>query len=260
MNLNLKEKVALITGGTHGIGRAIALSLADESCNIAVCSRDTKKIDETLEQLKKLSIECIGIQADVMNKVDIERVVNQVINKWGTIHILVNSVGGGGRWGSDIVEETKEEVFSEVYSKNVLSAIRFTMLVIPFMRKQKFGRVVTISSVYGKEAGARPWYAIAKTAEIAFMKSLAIKHYLAKDNITFNSIAPGAIMIPDTGWDIARKEKPQETEEFLKNEIPVERFGIPEEVGGLVAFLCSEKASFINGSSISIDGGQGRTL
>jgi 3-oxoacyl-[acyl-carrier protein] reductase len=260
MELNLKNKIALITGGTHGIGRSIAIVLANEGCKVAVCSRNKNRIDETLSQLRKINVDSFGVQADVMQKSDIEEVVKKVIDKWNTIHILINNVGDGGRWGNDIVEETKEEVFSEVYCKNAMSAIRFTMIAIPFMRKQKFGRVVTITSIYGKEAGGRPWFAMAKTAETAFMKSLSIKHYLAKDNITFNSVAPGAIMIPDTGWETAIKEKLEETKEFLKREVPVERFGKSEEIADLVAFLCSEKAGFINGVSISIDGGQSRTL
>lgn len=258
MELNLKNKVALITGGTHGIGRGIAIALLDEGCMVAVCSRNKNRIDETIDILG--NERTLTIQADVMNKSDIEKVMKDVIIKFGTIHILVNNVGGGGRWGSDIVEETKEEVFSEVYEKNALAAVRFTMLAIPYMRKQKWGRVVTITSIYGKEAGGRPWFAMAKTAETAFMKSLSIKHYLTRDNITFNSVAPGAIMIPDTGWEAITEEKRKENNLFLEKEVPVERFGKPEEVADLVTFLCSEKAAFINGTAISIDGGQGHSL
>ncbi len=260
MELSLKGKVALVTGGTHGIGKAIAIAFADESCKVAVCSRTQSRIDETISILKGKNVDCLGIQADVMNKTDIKMVIDEVIAKFGTIHILANSVGGGGRWGSDIVEETKEEVYSEVYEKNALAAIRFTTLTIPYMRKQKWGRVVTITSIYGKEAGGRPWFAMAKTAETAFMKALSIKHYLAKDNITFNSVAPGAIMIPNTGWEAVTDEKIKENTSFLENNVPVERFGKPEEVADLVTFLCSENAAFINGTSIPIDGGQGHSL
>ncbi len=260
MELSLKGKVALVTGGTHGIGKAIAIAFADESCKVAVCSRTQSRIDETISILKGKNVDCLGIQADVMNKTDIKMVIDEVIAKFGTIHILANSVGGGGRWGSDIVEETKEEVYSEVYEKNALAAIRFTTLTIPYMRKQKWGRVVTITSIYGKEAGGRPWFAMAKTAETAFMKALSIKHYLAKDNITFNSVAPGAIMIPNTGWEAVTDEKIKENTSFLENNVPVERFGKPEEVAVLVTFLCSENAAFINGTSIPIDGGQGHSL
>ncbi len=260
MELSLKGKVVLVTGGTHGIGKAIALSLAKEGCDVAICSRNQSRIDETLSQLQEKHTNSLGIQADVMNKTDIKMVIDEVIAKFGTIHILINNVGGGGRWGSDIVEETKEEVYSEVYEKNALAAIRFTTLTIPYMRKQKWGRVVTITSIYGKEAGGRPWFAMAKTAETAFMKALSIKHYLAKDNITFNSVAPGAIMIPNTGWEAVTDEKIKENTSFLENNVPVERFGKPEEVADLVTFLCSENAAFINGTSIPIDGGQGHSL
>lgn len=260
MDLGIKGKCALVTGGTHGIGRSIALALADEGCNVAVCSRNKERIEKTVSELKKKGVDCLGIQADVMNENDVKKVMKTVIDKWGTIHILINNVGGGGRWGKEIVEETKEEVWSEVYNKNVLASIRFTTLAIPYMRKQKWGRVVTITSIFGREAGARPWFSMAKTAQTAFMKSLAIKHYLSKDGITFNSIAPGAIMIPDTGWEKALKENSEEVNEFIKRELPLERFGTPEEVANVVVFICSEKASLLNGVSIPVDGSQGKSL
>ena len=260
MDLKLKGKYALITGGTHGIGRAIALALADEGCNVADCSRDKERIEKTVLELKAKGVDCIGIQADVMLEADIKRTMQSVIDKWGTIHILINNVGGGGRWGSEIVEETKEEVWSEVYNKNAMSAIRFTMLAIPFMRKQKWGRVVTITSILGREAGGRPWFSMAKTAETSLMKALAKQHYLAKDGITFNSIAPGVVMIPDTGWDKMLKENPKELEEFIKKELPLGRLGTPEEIADIVVFICSEKAGLVSGASIPVDGAQGNSL
>jgi len=260
MDLKIKGKYALITGGTHGIGRAIALSLADEGCNVAVCSRDKDRVEKTISELKAKGVDCLGIQADVMNSGDIEKTIKSVTDKWGTIHILINNVGGGGRWGSEIVEETKESVWMEVYEKNVLAAIRFTNLAIPFMRKQKWGRVVTITSIFGREGGGRPWFAMAKTAQTAMMKALAKKHYLSEENITFNSVAPGAIMIPDTGWEKMLKENPKELEEFIKNELPLGRLGKPEEIADVVAFMCSEKASLLNGASVPVDGGQSSSM
>lgn len=260
MDLELKEKYALVTGGTHGIGRSIALALADEGCNIAVCSRNIERVKKTTAELKAKGVGCIGIQADVMIEADIKKVMKTIIDEWGTIHILINNVGGGGRWGSEIVEETEEKVWLEVYNKNVLAAIRFTNLAIPFMRRQKWGRVVTITSIYGREGGGRPWFSMAKIAQTSFMKSLAMKGYLVKDGITFNSVAPGAIMIPDTGWEKAFKENPKETEEFVIRELPLGRFGTSEEVANVVVFICSEKASLLNGVSIPVDGGQGRSI
>lgn len=260
MDLKIEKKYALVTGGTHGIGRSIALALADERCNVAVCSRNKERVDTTVSELKAKGMDCIGIQADVTIESDIKRVIKTVIDRWGTIHILINNVGGGGRWGSEIVEDTEEKVWLEVYNKNVMAAIRLTTLAIPYMRKQKWGRVVTITSIFGREGGGRPWFTMAKLAQTGLMKSLAMKHYLARDGITFNSIAPGAIMIPDTGWEAALKKNSEEVEEFIRKELPLGRFGTPEEVANIVVFICSEKASLLNGVSIPVDGGQGRSI
>lgn len=260
MDLKIKGKYALVTGGTHGIGRSIALALASEGCNVAVCSRNIERVKKAGAELKTKKVDYLSIRADVTMKADIKKVMKQIIDKWGTIHILINNVGGGGRWGSEIVEDTDEKVWREVYEKNVFSAIRFTKLVIPYMRKQKWGRIVTITSIFGREAGGRPWFSMAKTAQTSFMKSLAIKHYLSKDGITFNSVAPGAIMIPDTGWEKMLKENPKKLKEFIKNELPIGRLGTPEEIADVVAFICSGKASLLNGVSIPVDGGQGRSI
>ena len=259
MDLKIKGKYALVTGGSHGIGRAIALALADEGCNVAICARDKGRIENTVTELKTKGVDVLGIAADVMLKSDIDNVLKTIINKWGMIHILINNVGGGGRWGSEIVEETKEDVWLEVYNKNAMAAIRFTTLAIPFMRKQKWGRVVTITSIFGREGGGRPWFSMAKAAETSLMKALALKHYLSKDGITFNSVAPGAIMIPDTGWEREYKENRKEVDEFINRELPLGRFGTPEEVANVVVFMCSEKASLLNGASIPVDGSQSRS-
>lgn len=260
MDLGLKGKYALITGGSHGIGRSTALAFADEGCHVAVCSRTNERINQTLSLLKDKGVDCIGIPADVMNESDIEGVMKTVIDRWGTLHILVNNVGGGGRWGKEIIEDTDEEVWFEVYNKNAMAAIRFTMMSLPYMRKQKWGRVVTITSIFGREGGGRPWFSMAKTAQTSLMKSMSLQHYLCKDNITFNSIAPGAIMIPNTGWEKEVKENPQKIEELLRRDFPLERFGTPEEVANVVLFICSEKARLLNGISIPVDGGQSRSM
>lgn len=259
MDLGIKGKYALVTGGSHGIGLSTALALAEEGCNVAICSRTKERIDNAISRIKKKNVDCIGITADVSNKQDINNVMETVVGKWGALHILINNVGGGGRWGSEKVEETEEKVWLEVYEKNALAAIRFTMLAIPYMKKQKWGRVVTITSIFGREGGGRPWFSMAKTAQTSMMKSLAMTD-LAKENITFNSVAPGAIMIPDTGWEREAKENPEKIKKQLENEFPLGRFGTPEEVANLVTFICSEKASLINGTSIPADGAQGKSL
>lgn len=260
MNLGLKDKVAIVTGGTHGIGRAIAHALADEGCRVLVFSRTSERVSAMDRELKDKGADYLALVADVMQEADIERVMDAAIKKWGTVHILVNNVGGGGRWGKAIYEETEEKVWMEVYEKNVLSAIRLTRKVIPFMRKQKWGRVIAITSIFGREAGGRPWFCMAKSAQTSFMKAMAKAGYLTRAGITFNSVAPGAIMIADTGWEKELKEKNKEVQDFVQRELPLGRFGTPEEVGAVVAFVCSEKASLLNGASIPVDGGQSQSM
>ncbi|MFH1309981.1 MAG: SDR family oxidoreductase [Candidatus Omnitrophota bacterium] len=260
MDLKIKGKYALVTGGTHGIGKAIASALADEGCHVAVCSRTPSRIEETKKQIKSKGVDCIAIQADVTIKEDVHKVVDEIIKKWGTLHILINNVGGGGRWGKEDVEATDEKVWQEVYDKNVMSSIRFTMLVIPHMRKQKWGRIINITSVYGREAGGRPWFNMAKTAQTVFMKNLSLKKDLVRDGITFNSIAPGGIMIPGTGWKEEQKKDPIAFKTMVNENFPLGRLGKPEEVASVVTFICSEKASLINGASIPVDGSEGRSF
>ena len=129
-----------------------------------------------------------------------------------------------------------------------MAAMRFTKLVIPFMRKQKWGRVVTISSIYGKEGGGRPWFNMAKSAEISLMKSLSMDKRLVRDGITFNTVCPGHISVEG------------KTDEDNVEDFPLGRMGSPEEVANVVAFLCSEKTSLVNGACVVVDGGESRSF
>lgn len=260
MELGLKGKYAIVTGGSHGIGRSIAFALAEEGCNVAICARNKDRVDKVVEEIKNRGVDALGVSADVMVGSDIERVMDEVIEKWGTVHILINNVGGGGSWGSEIVEETKEQVWLEVFSKNALAAIRFTTRAIPYMRKQKWGRVVTISSIAGREGGGRSWYNMAKSAQISLMKTLSMKKYLVREGITFNSVAPGAIMIPDTLWYNRRKDNPEDFDKSVGEHWPLGRLGTPEEVANIVVFICSEKASLLNGAAIPVDGSEGKSF
>ena len=242
MDLGLKGRVALVTGGSHGIGSAIAHTLSAEGCRVAICARRAQVLKETTESIRSTGGEAISFEADAMIGPDIERVMRGIVSTWGTIHILVNNVGGGGRWGNAVVEETPEEVWTEVFAKNALAAVRFTRLAIPYMRSQKWGRVVTIASIYGKEGGGRPWFAIAKSAEISLMKSLSLNHDLARDGITFNTVSPGGIMIPGTGWEDEQRRDPVGFRRMLEDKFPLGRMGTPDEVAAVVVFLCSESA------------------
>ncbi|MFO0753195.1 MAG: SDR family oxidoreductase [Thermodesulfovibrionales bacterium] len=258
MNLGLAGKYALVTGGSHGIGLSTALALADEGCNVAVCARNRGRVDEAVQAIRAKGVRAVGVSADAMVGEDIDVVMDTVIGEWGTLHILINNVGGGGRWGSDNLEETSEEVWLEVYNKNALAAVRFTLKALPYMRRQKWGRVVTVTSVLGREGGGRPWFNMAKTAQTTLMKNLALRPELIREGITFNSVAPGCIMIPDTGWDAERKKDPGAFDRMVRESYPLGRLGTPEEVAGVIVFVCSEQASLLNGASIPVDGAESR--
>jgi 3-oxoacyl-[acyl-carrier protein] reductase len=256
MDLGINGKKALVTGGSHGIGLSTALALAEEGCNVAICARGKTRLEEARKDIAAKGVQCLAIQADVLQLVDIERVLNTVIAQWNTIDILVNNAGGGGRWGSENIEETPEDVWTDVYNKNVFAAVRFTLRVLPFMKKAGWGRIVTISSVHGKQAGGRPWFNIAKSAETVLMKNLSLRSEYVRYGITFNSVAPGSIFIPDTGWHKFKLNRPAEFAAVLDNEFPLGRLGTPEEVARVVVFVCSTAARLLNGASIVVDGGE----
>jgi 3-oxoacyl-[acyl-carrier protein] reductase len=260
VDLGLKGKYALVTGGSHGIGLAIAKGLAHEGCNVAICARKGERVSSAAAELKKEGVDSIGIQADVTIPSDVKKVMTAVTRAWPALHILINNVGGGGRWGSDSVEATPEDVWIDVYNKNALAAVRFTKLALPLMRLQKWGRVVTVASIYGKEGGGRPWFNMAKSAEISLMKTLAMDRRLSRDGVTFNSVAPGAVMIPDTGWEEEKKRDPARFKKMLDEEYPLGRLGTSEEVASVVVFLCSVNASLVNGACVVVDGGQSGSL
>lgn len=260
MNLGIKGKNAIVTGGTHGIGLAIALSLADQGCNVAICSRTKERINSAVEKLESRHVQCLSRIVDVLNNNDIQKFCDYVINEWKTVHILISNVGGGGRWGTESVITTPISTWSEVYDKNAGAAIRFSRLIIPYMQAQKWGRVVTVSSIVSREADGRPWYIIAKGAEVSLMKSLAVRNELTRNKITFNTVSPGAIMIPNTGWDEEKEKDPQGFEEMLNKRFPLGRMGTPEEVANVVVFLCSEQASLVNGANIVVDGGESKSF
>lgn len=255
MDLGLAGKVALVTGGSHGVGLATAQALAAEGCKVVICARDPVRLIEAAG-----TCGAVPVRADALRVGDMLRVLAVTVGAFGTVHILVNNVGGGGRWGTEVVEETDDLVWKDVYAKNAGAAVEFTRAAIPFMRRQKWGRVVTVASIHGVEAGGRPWFTMAKAAEIALMKSLARTPYLARSGITFNTVAPGSIMIEGTGWATEAAGDPSAFAAKLDREYPLGRLGTPEEVAVAIVFLCSERARYINGACLVVDGGESRSF
>jgi 3-oxoacyl-[acyl-carrier protein] reductase len=195
----------------------------------------------------------------VLSPLDIKAVMDFLKREGGALHILINNVGGGGRWGSSQFELSPALTWNQVYQKNAGAAAQFTMKAIPMMLEQEWGRVVTVASILGREAGGRPWFTMAKSAEIALMATLAMNRRYARAGITFNSVAPGAVMIPDTGWGDLERDKPLTYGSFCET-LPLGRLGTPQEVADVVTFLCSERARWVNGACIAIDGGEGRSF
>lgn len=248
---------AVVTGGTHGIGLAIAKMLVLSGHNVSVCSRTQERVDAACEELRAVSKNVVhaGL-ADAVDLGTIESYCKSVNQTFGGVDILINNVGGGGRWGNASVLKTESQIWDEVYRKNAGAAIAFTTSFLPHMVEQKWGRVVTVASVVARQAVGRPWYIVAKSAELALMKSLARSTELVRANITFNSVSPGAIRIPGTGWDEEERKDRHAFDRFVDQTFPMGRLGTPEEVANVVGFLCSTSASLVNGANIVVDGGE----
>lgn len=255
MDFGIQGKFALVTGGSHGIGLACAKALAAEGCNVAICSRTYEKLQAASNELQSYGVRTLAIRADALDDSSCNRAMNLVEFEFGGLDILINNVGGGGRWGST-VEETELKTWREVYEKNAMAAVQYTKRVIPKMLERKWGRVVTIGSfIGGKDGVGRPWFTMAKAAEVALMKSLATTPNLARAGITFNCVAPGNVLIPGIQTAQEAEKNPEQFAAAMEL-LPQGRLGTPDEVGALVAFVCSQQASFLNGANISADGGQ----
>ena len=256
IDYKLTGKYALITGATHGIGLSICRKLASLGCKIAFTARSLGPLKDLSKELNDMGVENIFFQADALSERDCNEVMDEIESSWGRLDILINNVGGGGRWGKENIEQTSPEVWKEVHQKNAGAAIIFTRRAIPLMRKNKWGRVITITSILGKEGGGRPWFNMAKASEVALMKTLSLTKYLVRDGITFNSIAPGGIFIQGTGFEKEKDDNPKEFEQMIDNEYPLGRMGTTEEVASVVAFIASDLSSLVNGAQITVDGGQ----
>ena len=257
MDLGLTGKVAMITGGSHGLGKQAALALAREGCQVSICARGEERLQATLEEFIAQGYQAQGTQADITREDDAVRFHQDTIASLGHPDILVNNVGG--RRGSVIFEETSLEQFREGLELNLVSAIHLTAMVLPHMKDQRWGRIVNIASIWGREYGGSIDYMVGKAGLIAFSKHLALQ--LAAHNVLVNCVAPGSIDFPGGSWDRFQKNNSSEVvAEFIDRNLPAGRFGWPEPIGEMVAFLASDRADLVTGACINIDGGQSRSL
>lgn len=240
------SKVALITGGTRGIGRQIALTLAKDGYDIAINYRtENDDLRNTVKEIEKNSVKCLAVQGDVSNFEDCEKFVKQIIEEFGKIDILVNNAG---ITRDTLLMRMKKEDFEQVIDTNLVGTFNVTKNVISYMLKARLGRIINISSVVGESGNAgQTNYAASKAGIIGFTKSLAKE--VASRNILVNAVAPGFI---ETGMtDVLKEEIKQEIEKT----IPLKRTGTPEDVANVVKFLASDDSSYITGQVINVDGG-----
>ncbi|XJZ27775.1 SDR family NAD(P)-dependent oxidoreductase [Bacillota bacterium Lsc_1132] len=250
MDLYLKGKNILITGGSKGIGKAIAQVFVAEGANVSIAARDIEILQKTKEELGgKAAI----FQADITNAAERIRLIQEFMHEQGRLDVLVNNAGGSNGAGAT---ETEMELFYEAMELNYFSAVHLSKLAVEQMKKSSSGSIINITSVFGRESGGKVTYNNAKAALISFTKSLADE--VIPYGIRVNSVAPGSILHETGNWKKRLEANPEEIHAFVKNEIPSGRFGTPEEIANVVAFLASAKASWIVGASLNVDGGQSR--
>jgi len=250
VTVDLSGKVAIVTGASRGIGRAIALALAKDGANIVVNAvSNITKAREVAKEIESMGRKALVILVDVSQKKDVENMVNQTLERFGKIDILVNNAGIVGP--TIPIQELSEEDWDRIISVDLKGTFLCCKAVIPHMISQRSGKIVNMSSIAGKEGNANMTaYCAAKAGIIGFTKALSEE--VAKYGIRVNCVCPALI---ETEL-VERMDKKQA--EYLKSKIPLGRLGKPEEVAELVKFLVSDASDFITGQAINIDGGRGK--
>ncbi len=263
MDLGLKDKVVMITGGSRGIGRAISLAFAAEGARLALCSRDPGPLGEVVEKIRShWRSDVYAAEADMRRPEEVEQFVRGALVHFGRVDVLVNNVGAGLLRG---FEELTEEEWQDALTLNLMAAIRCSRAVLPAMRSHGGGAIVNLAALSGQVPRQGQIASnVAKAGLINFTESLACE--VGKDKIRVNAVGP--IAIRTIRWEkrvttLARERGVSEEEviqETIGQIIPLKRLGEPEDVASAVLFLASERAAFITGVMLMVDGGMGRCV
>jgi 3-oxoacyl-[acyl-carrier protein] reductase len=255
VDLQLRDKVVLVTGGTSGIGRAIVDELAAEGCQVMLAARGQAGLDETAAAVRARGATVATHACDVTSLADLEGLVAATTARYGGLDIVISNAGASHGAG---IEATTEEEWATAINLNLLAAARLARLVTPLLRERGGGSIVFIASIYGREVGGpRVSYNATKSAIIAMSKHMARE--LAPHNIRVNAIAPGSILFPGGGWERRIQADPEGMAAFVKQDMPLGRWGRPGEVAAMTVFVASPRASLVTGACIPVDGAQGRS-
>ena len=250
--MSLEGKIAIVTGAAQGIGRTIAETLAQDGADIAIADMDPGRAQEAADAVKKLGRRVLNLKVNVAEWDSVKAMADQVLKEWGTIDILVNNAG---ITRDGLLVRMKEEDWNLVLQVNLTGTFHCIKAVLQTMTKQRSGRIVNIASIVGAMGNAgQANYAASKAAVIGLTKTVAREY--ASRSVTVNAVAPGFIDTEMTRATAIRLGRdPEDWKNEMAEQIPVRRAGVPRDIANVIAFLCSDEASFVSGQVIYVAGG-----
>lgn len=259
MDLGLNGKVAVVTGASRGLGKAMAMQLAAEGCRIVICARTEEALHAAKEEItKKHDVPVLAVSVDLTAEGQAQTLIDTAVSQYGTVQLLVNNAGGNRRGK---FADLSDQDWEDILNLNLKMHLRVSRAAIPYMREENGGgSILFVGSIFGREAGG-PGLSIYNTTKSALMSAAKIMALeLAPEGIRVNTLAPGSIRFPGGSWDKRVLSDPEGMKTFIAENLPIGRFGTAEEIADVVAFLLSDRASLITGACLNVDGGQSRSL